>query len=64
MLLSLNLSASVSGADNGGFGGRCSAELYQRWTEFSASALLPHHYFYVEQCLDKEPWAYGPRWNR
>ncbi len=62
MLLSLNLSGfPVSGADNGGFGGRCSAELYQRWTEFSTfSPFFRTHYFYVEQCLDKEPWAYGP----
>lgn len=62
LLLSLNLSGfPICGADNGGFGGRCTPELYTRWTEFSAfSPFFRTHYFYVEQCLDKEPWAFGP----
>ena len=63
ILLNLNLSGfPISGADNGGFGGRTTPELFTRWTQFSAfSAFFRTHYFYVEQCLDKEPWSFGPQ---
>jgi len=62
ILLNLNLSGyPISGVDNGGFGGRTTPELFTRWTEFSTfSSFFRTHYFYVEQCLDKEPWSYGP----
>lgn len=62
MLLSLNLSGfPVCGADSGGFAGRCTPELFARWTAFSAfSPFFRTHYFYVDQCLPKEPWSFGP----
>lgn len=66
LLQNLNLSGfPVCGADNGGFGGRCTPELYTRWTQFSAfSPFFRTHYFYVEECVDKEPWAFGPETER
>ncbi|MBP7865389.1 MAG: glycoside hydrolase family 31 protein [Acidobacteria bacterium] len=62
LLLSLNLSGfPVCGADNGGFGGRCTPELFARWTQFSCfSPFFRTHYFFVEQCIPKEPWTFGP----
>lgn len=62
LLLSLNLSGfPICGSDNGGFGGRCTPELFARWTQFSCfSPFFRTHYFYVEQCVPKEPWAFGP----
>lgn len=62
MLQHLNVSGfPICGADNGGFGGRATPELFARWTAFSTfSPFFRTHYFYVEECVGKEPWSFGP----